>query len=193
MKTTTLTYWALALALGLAGLGCGGSDDDTCADGGSCADAGPTTSKDASAPDAGLWGLSSNTNDFEVTAISNVKDDCKADVGSLVGMTLPVNYDTTTHKISIGDDQGTPAQPSLGSGVVTSNKGTLTRENDTGDLPCTWHQKDVSQMTLTANNKFTLAVTEDQSMFASGCLPADVPTGGKCTSTWTWTFEKAAK
>jgi hypothetical protein len=44
---------------------------------------------------------------------------------------------------------------------------------------------------MTANNAFTVTVTEQQSAFGATCAAADVPVTGTCTSTWTWTMQKA--
>jgi hypothetical protein len=191
MDKRTLKCVALSLTLGLCGLGCGESDDQ-CGDAG-CLDGGITTDGGATGDGPMLWGLSRGMNNYKITGASSVNDGCKIGVAGLADgkTTLPVTFDVTTSMISIGDKKGTPPTPSLGSGVVNNNMATLTRENDTGTLPCTWHQKDVSTLTLTNHDKFSLSVQEDQTMFATGCPAADVPTGGKCTSTWTWTFELA--
>src|SRR3954467_3095522 len=128
----------LALSLAVAGLGCGGDDKDM------CGDAGCVTGADGGAVDAPMqWGFSPGMNNFTVTAISGVTDGCKINPGMLVGMTLPVNYASPT--ISIGEQNGTPPMASLGSGPASGNNATLTRENDTGDAACKYHQKDVSK------------------------------------------------
>ena len=184
----------IVTAAGALAVGCG-SSDDTCGDAG-CPD-GSASAGDTAAPATDgpmLWGLSRDKNNFTVTAIANVNDGCMLNVAGLVGKTLPVTYDATTMMVSIGDPQGSPVMPSLGSGKVDANMATLTRENDSGTAgaACTWHQKDVSMLKLVFHDKFTLDVTEDETMFAAVCtgMTPPPPTGGKCTSTWQWTFEK---
>jgi hypothetical protein len=176
----------LALPLAVAALGCDTTDDKMCADGGvGCvADAGAPT------PDAMMqWGLSPGMNNFKVTAVSGVTDGCEIKPGDVVNDTLPVNYVSPT--ISIGSVMGTPPTPSLGSGPASGNKATLTGESTVGDAAatCTWKRKVKSEMELIGHDEFTLKVTEDESMFSAGC-GADVPAGGMCTSTWTWTLKK---
>jgi hypothetical protein len=127
---------------------------------------------------------------FAVTSISGVDDGCLVNPAARVSVTpLPVDYVEATNVLSIGMADGTPPMPAFGSGSVAGNLGTLTRDNDSGDgLVCTWHQKDVATFALFDNDKFTLAVREDRTTFASACQP--VPAGGACTSIWTWTAEK---
>src|SRR5262249_55101614 len=137
MKMTKKSF-AWAAVCGLMLVGCGadnGCPDGGCLDGGLVGD-GPT-----------LYYLSYGMNNYKITGATNVNDGCDLEVGTtLVNMTLPVNYDGTTYKISIGEDFGSPPTPALGSGQVNNNMSTLTRENEAGKLPCTWHQKDVSTL-----------------------------------------------
>jgi hypothetical protein len=193
-------------AAGTIAAGCGDSDN-SCTDAG-CPD-GATALRDGGADVAApiadgpmLWGLTRSVagdggglapNQYTITGIANVKDDCAIGVAGLVGKTLPVIYEESTMTISIGDVQGSPPGPSLGSGKVAANMATLTRDNLSGlaTAACYWHQKDVSKLTLTNHDKFTLDVTEDEDTFAPGCATTTPPppAGGKCTSTWQWTLE----
>jgi hypothetical protein len=178
------------LTVGVAAVGCG-SSESTCPDGG-CADAAVAGGDTAVTGDGPmLWGLSRGMNDFSITAVANVKDDCMLGVTGLVGMSLPVSYDETTMMISIGTLQGSPPGPSLGSGKVGANMATLTRDNlsGTAGAMCTWHQKDTATLKLFDHDKFTLDVVEDEDMFMN-CTSPPPPTGNKCTSTWQWTFQK---
>jgi hypothetical protein len=137
-----------------------------------------------------LWGLSRGQTMFVVTSISGVDDGCLVNPATRVSVTpLPVEYVEATHVLSIGLADGTPPLPAFGSGPVAGNLGVLTRDNDTGDgLACTWHQRDVAMFALFDNDRFTLAVTEDRTRFATTCQL--LPPGGTCTSSWTWTAEK---
>jgi len=45
---------------------------------------------------------------------------------------------------------------------------------------------------MTATNEFDLSVTEVENMFR-GCSAANAPTGGQCTSTWTWHMKRSTK
>jgi hypothetical protein len=173
----------LALSLAVAGLGCGGDDDKICADGGT-----GCVSDAAAGTDGPMqWGLTPGTNQYKVTAISMSTDGCMIMPGAVVGMTLPLTYEGG--KVSIGTTMGTPPQPSLGSGMASGNKATLTNDNIVGDMGCTYSRKVTSQFELFGHDKFTLAATENEAMFSAGC-GTDVPPGGVCTSTWTWTLEK---
>jgi hypothetical protein len=183
----------VVVAAGAFAVGCG-SSDNTCSDAG-CPDGGLSTLDTAPLSDGPmLWGLSRGTNNFTVTGISKIKDDCMIGVEKVVNMTLPVTYDEATMMISIGDVQGSPPGPSLGTGKVGANMATLTRDNKSGvaTAACFWDQKDVSMLVLFNHDKFTLDVTENESAFAPGCtgMTPPPPVTGKCTSTWQWTLEK---
>jgi hypothetical protein len=139
-----------------------------------------------------LWGLSRGTNLYRITDVASVSDGCAIDPGALLQLTLPVTYDEATSVISIGNPQGTPPMPALGSGKVGANMATLLRENDqtTGaTLNCIYHRRNVAYFRLFYHDKFTLDATEEESLFSTGCT--DVPAGGRCQSSWRWTFEKA--
>jgi hypothetical protein len=160
--------------------------DSSGSKGGICTDAGEPRGTDGPI----LHFLSRGMNDYKVTSIENVIDPCKVDPATVVGTSLPVNYVADTNTISIGRIGGTPPMPSLGSGMICYNVGVLIRENDSGDgSGCTWHVKVTSTLTLFAGDKFTLKTEYSMSTFMM-CKPADIPTGGRCTSTWTWTLEK---
>jgi hypothetical protein len=138
---------------------------------------------------ATLWGLSRGKNDYRVTATTSINDGCLLSTDLLLDMTLPVSYDGATQIISVGNLQGTPPMPSLGSGRVDNNMATLARENESSDgLSCTYHRRDVAQLTLIGDDTFTLDVTEQQSMFTAQCQAP--PQGGSCTSHWRWTLRK---
>jgi len=95
--------------------------------------------------------------------------------------------------LSIGDQKGSPAEASLGTGNVNGTMATLMRDNmvtDSTTATCTWHQTDTSVLTLTANDTFNLAVTEVENTFSAGC-GTTTPTGGTCTSTFTLSMTKA--
>jgi hypothetical protein len=181
----------VVVVAGAAAIGCG-SDDNTCGDGG-C----PATYDGGLTGDGGgtmLWGLSRGTNLYTVTAASaGASDGCMlaAGLASLVNMKREVTYDETTMIIGVGDKKGTPAVPSFGTGKVSNNMATLTRDNQAGpSATCYWHQTNMGTLTLFAHDKFTVTTTETQNMFAAGCTGADAPpAGGMCTSTYTVTFE----
>jgi hypothetical protein len=139
-----------------------------------------------------LWGLSRGTNQYRITDVANVSDGCAIDPGAVLQLTLPVTYDEATAVVSIGSQKGTPPMPALGSGRVGANVAMLLRENDqtTGTpVGCIYHVKTVAYFRLIYHDKFTLDATEEESLFSTGCT--DVPAGGRCQSSWRWTFEKA--
>lgn len=183
MTKTKIRICLLAGALALAAAGCG-SDSDSCGDGG-CPDAG----RDTAADGGGLFGLSAGDSCFAITAIApGASDGCMLGVAALPAMmvSLPVNYTVATGTISVG------TMGSLGSGPIVNNMGTLTRENDPTDPAtpgCMWHQVNTTQLTLLANNKFTVNVTEMQTNITAACMAGFT----MCTSTWTWTMEKSTK
>jgi hypothetical protein len=173
----------LAFALAVGTLGCGGDDDSMCGDAGCATDGGLSTDGPKQ------WGLSPGMNNFKVNSVSGVTDGCEVDPGAIVNDSLLVNYATPT--ISVGALMGTPPTPSLGSGPASGNKATLTGDNVVGDATatCTNRRQVTSMLELIGDDEFTLKVTETESMFSTGCGTA-VPTGGTCTSTWTWTLKK---
>jgi hypothetical protein len=185
MKKTCIS---LLTTLTLASLAGCGSTDNNCDEAG-CLDVSVVTF-DAGGPDGPMqWGLTRGASKFKITAVKDVTDPCGTKPGEVISNDIDVNYDETTMTVSVGKGVGSPVMPYFGSGKVGGNKATLMRDNKSGDgTACTWDEKDVSQFELYDHDKFTLAVTQDQSGFMM--CGAIAPTGGKCTSTWTWTIEK---
>jgi hypothetical protein len=181
------------LAAAFLAAGCGSSDDTngdggvTVPDGGFAAD-GPA-----------LFGLSRGTNDFTFDNVVTVgTDGCGIDPMMDVSKmsVVSVTYDMGSQVVSIGRLVGTPMAAVFGSGKVAAteaNKATLTRDNVValeGMLACTWAESVTAQFELIDNDKFTLAVTFKDSKFDAKCSAGTIPTGGMCTSTWTWTLSK---
>jgi hypothetical protein len=158
--------------------GCGSNDSDL--------DAGTSMPDAEMVVDSGptLYALSAGTFCYDIMGVSGVADGCELGVAALVGTAaLPGTYDATTGQFTLG------TEGSLGTGLISNNMGTLLRDGMTSDVAvpaCTWHQSDTTVMVMVAQNNFTAQVTETQNTFAAACAP--IPTGGTCTSTWTWTF-----
>jgi hypothetical protein len=134
------------------------------------------------------FGLTGGDSCFTITDIApGFSDGCGLGVDKIVGTSLPLNYDGTTAIVTLG------TQGSLGGGAISSNQGTLVRDNNPtiDGTTCTYHQTDTSLLQMTADNAFTVTVTETQSTFGATCAAADVPVGGTCTSTWKWTMAKS--
>jgi hypothetical protein len=143
-----------------------------------------------------LYGLTTGDSCFDIVSVATTAatDGCNIGVADtvqnmgLVGAALLVNYDMATATLSIG------TAGSLGAGTIAFNMGTLTRAGNPTDpqmTTCSWHQTDNAQVTLTATNEFNISATEVQNMFATACSP--IPSGGTCTSTWTWHMVKGTK
>ncbi len=182
MKTSfkSIQIVSLVLASAAALVGCSGAS--------SSADAGDSgTAGSDGAAGSGAFGLSKGDTCFDVLSVEGTPTDgCEIGVATVVGTALPVNYNDATGILKVGTDG------SLGGGAISFNLGTLTRPDSVVmDGTCNWHQMDTSMVTVTATNEFTIAVTENQSMFAAACTP--IPTGGMCTSTWTWKMKKSTK
>jgi hypothetical protein len=156
--------------------GCGSNTTDT--------DAGTSMPDAEVVVDSGptLYALSAGTYCYDIMAVSGVADGCELGVASLVGTAaLPGTYEATTGQFTLG------TEGSLGTGLISNNMGTLLRDGMTSDgAACTWHQKDTTVMIMVGQNNFTAQVSETEDTFAATCAP--IPTGGTCTSTWTWTF-----
>jgi len=173
MKTQRILLGLLGAALVACMAASCGSNDTSC-DATGC-----------SAPDAGggtLYGLSPGSYCYDITGVSGVSDGCQIGVGALVGQSLPGNYDGSSI-FTLG------TEGSLGSGAISNNEGTLSRDGnstDPGPPVCSWHQTDTTHLTMTAQNTFTVSVSETQGTFASTCSP--IPAGGSCASSWTWTM-----
>jgi hypothetical protein len=142
-----------------------------------------------------LYGLTVGNTCFDIVSVApGSNDGCMLGVADatgsgIVGMALPFSYDQSTATASVGTNGG------LGVGQVICNMGTLTRETSPtlAAMPaCSWHQTDTSVLHMTATNEFDLSVTEAENMFR-GCSAANTPTGGQCTSTWTWHMKKSTK
>jgi hypothetical protein len=149
-----------------------------------------TESLDSGTSDAGitLFGLSAGDNCYTITDIApGFSDGCMLGVNTLVGQSLPMNYTSASATVQLGTDG------SLGGGVIANNQGQLVRDGypTLSGTTCAFHQTDTSLMQLTANNVFSVTVTETESSFGTTCAAADVPVGGTCTSTWTWTMSKS--
>jgi hypothetical protein len=136
-------------------------------------------------PDAGgpaVYGISPGAYCYTITDITAVNDGCEAGVATLKGTSVPGNYDAATGIFTLGN------QGKLGGGVITYNQGTLTRvkglQTDPADPTCSWNVELTTQVTMTAENKFTGLVTENQDTIAAGC-GLTITT---CQTTWTGTF-----
>ncbi len=198
----TFALAGILLASGLSAVGC--SSNSSCADGGICdtGGAGGGGGGAGGAPGPALYKVSAGTYCFDILAIApGAVDGCGLGVAGYVAAALPVSYYATAGVAA--DGTAVPAgtvevgnQGSLGRGVINQNAGTLERSNtQTLDPPnnaCSWVQMDTSQFQLTADNTFSLSVTETQSNYTgvSACAAAAMPApaGGSCTSTWTWTM-----
>ena len=135
------------------------------------------------------FGLSPGMNYYKITAVSGVTDGCGILPNTFLNETLPASYVQSSGTFSIGNPRGAPAMPALGTGTLSGNTGTLTRENDATDgTGCAWHQKDVSMFELTDHDVFTLNVTETESAF-TGC-GTNTPAGGTCMSLFKLTLSK---
>lgn len=200
-KTTTYLMAGAALTFALGAVGC--SSNASCSDGGVCdtggagAEGGASGGLGGAGGSAGptLYALTPGTYCFDVTSVSAITDGCDIGLATAYAMpgkpfALPVTYDMTAGTVQAGTDG------SLGIGAISNNMATLLRDSmptlPAPDQACTWHQTDTSALQLTADNTFTLSVTETQSQFAgvATCTAAAMPTpaAGSCTSSWTWTF-----
>jgi hypothetical protein len=173
-RATTTILGALALGVALASCSSTGSSDD----GGGDA--------------AQVFSLSTGDSCFDITSVAaGSSDGCDLGVADtvanngLVGASIPFNYDMTAVTISVGTDG------SLGGGPILNNMATLVRDGDTTDGACMWHEHVDSMVTVTGTNAFTISASRTQSMFSAGCTTPPPPTGGMCTSTWTWTMTKS--
>jgi hypothetical protein len=192
MKITMKSAFTMALLGGVFALGCSSSSNSD--DGGGLGGAGGSESDGGGDTGPTLYGLSTGLSCFDVVSIATgFNDGCMigvgdpASTGGPVGAALPVTYTMATATLTVG------TQGSLGTGTIAFNMGTLNRAGNTSDsqMPtCTWHQTDTSNVTLTATNEFDIAVTEVENMFATAC-GTTAPTGGTCTSTWTWHMKKS--
>lgn len=207
MKTKHLLFGAM-LTIGLGAAGC--SSNSSCADGGICDTGGAGgTGAGGTGGTAGpaYFGISAGTYCFDILTIQpGFVDGCDIGVDLAVSTAakrsaLPVTYYPTATTLADGTaivagtlEVGTSG--SLGRGVINMNTGTLLRVAGTTMLPapdaaCSWTQSDTSAVTLTAENTFTISVSEQESQFAtSACAAVNMPApaAGSCTSTWSWTM-----
>jgi hypothetical protein len=185
MKANKLVLAAVA-TIGLGGvafLGCGGDDDNNGtdagrADGGSKSDAAAT-----------IFGIS-DTGCYVVQDVTIVSDGCEFAPDLVKGKSVPGSYVRSTGTLSLGKQVGSPVQPSLGSGQVLNNAGQLSRNNTASDGACTWNEVVTGDVSVTANDTFTISFTDTQRTF-QGCTNPPPPTGGTCTSTWVWTLKRS--
>src|SRR5260221_581988 len=184
MRTSFQRSWRFAVAVTAMGALASCSSSGSSGDGGDAAQTG----------DAPAFGLTVGPSCFDIVSVENGSNDgCDLGVakpvasGGLVGAALPFNYDMTAVTIKVGTDG------SLGGGPILNNMADLVRDGDATDGACMWHEHVNSSVTVTAQNEFTIAVTRTQSMFSAGCTNPPPPTGGMCTSTWTWHMKKGTK
>ena len=160
MKISTVMMGMALLAFG----GCGSSDSTE------------------GTPDGGTaYGISPGTYCYTITDITALTDGCEAGVAILKGTSVPGNYDPNTGIFTLGNEG------KLGGGVITYNQGTLVRkglQTDTEEPTCSWNVDLTTQVTMTAENKFTGVVTEKQDTIAAGCGLSFAT----CQTTWTGTF-----
>lgn len=186
MKSLTKNAFAMALLGGVFALGCSstGSGDD----GGGLGGAGGSET-DSGADGPTLFALSAGDSCFDVVSIEpGSNDGCMIGVADLVGAGILFNYDASTGVLTAGTNGA------LGAGAIAFNQGTLTRDSTATDpsmTTCSWHQTDTGDVTVTATNEFDISITETENMFATACSMK--PTGGTCTSTWTWHMAKGTK
>lgn len=199
MRVTTLAV-VLEVVVGAAMLAAGCSSSSDCSDGGNCSsDAAPggATGSGGSggggtdgAADAALFGVTPGDYCYDILSIAaGANDGCDIGVAGLVGNALLGHYDNNTGIFTLG------REGSLGSGPIANNMGTLTRENmpTKSEMPsCSLHQTDTTMLVLTDVNQFTASVTEVEDMFAAAPACSMIPTGGSCTSTWTWSMKITA-
>lgn len=182
------TFQIVAIAVAFVGaagaglIGCGdGDDEDMAGDGGR--DGGGIT----------LYALKSG--DYVIQSATDVTDGCDIGVnktmamGGLIGVTLPLVMEMSggvnTGKLTLGSIQGMPAQPSIGTGNISSNEGTLTSDTTImAPMPsmCSYKRQTSANMKMIDNYKFTLKTTRTHSNLLM-CT-----TTATCTSTWTWTL-----
>jgi hypothetical protein len=190
IKNTFRAGILAAVASAALALGCSSTSDNT---DGSADDAATDVASDGPQ----LYGLTPGNLCFDVVSVATGSSD-GCDIGvadtvanmGFVGGAVLVNYDMPTATLTVGK------AGALGAGTISFNMATLTRANNPVDsmmATCSWHQTDTSQVTLTADNEFDLSATEVQNMFAIACTPSSVPTGGTCTSTWTWHMKAGTK
>jgi hypothetical protein len=185
----------LGLALAMAGSFAACSSSGDSADGGDgSADAASNTD---SSTDVTLFFITPGDSCYEVVSVANgFQDGCDFGVGDtvanqgLVGASIPFNYDNSAYTIKVGTDGA------LGGGAIAFNMATLLRDGNTTDTAaptCMWHEHVDANVTFTAQDEFNISASRTQSAFSAGCTSPPPPTGGTCTSTWTWHMKRNAK
>lgn len=180
LKTIKTVAVFAALGVGLVVAGC--DSGSSCTDAGVCPDAGLGGKSGAGGAGGApaLYGLTEGTYCFDVTGIAGLVDGCG--ITPNVITKLPVTYTAATGAVAVG------REGSVGQGAVANNMGTLSRVGNSSDGPaCMWSQTDTSTLTMTANNAFTISVSETESGFSATCVPA--PVSDPCSSAWTWTMK----
>ena len=99
---------------------------------------------------------------YRTTSVSGIMDGCGL---GLTAATLTTNRtvynDAATGNVILTSAGGSP----LGSGPVRSNSGTLTYDGILTDSACQWRSQRSVQLTLTADNTFTMTLTDIRSDF----------------------------
>lgn len=198
MKMMTKTSWLFALAFSGA-VALGGCSSSSSSDDGGTTDA--DTTSDSGSDASQLFGLTPGDSCFEVLSVVGTPNDgCDLGVGDtvamdgLVGASLLFNYDmnATPPTITIG------TKGILGGGPISNNMATLVHNamaTSASMSTCTWNEDVSSTVTVTAQNAITISVVRTRSMFAAApaCTASTIPTGGSCTSTWTWKMAQNTK
>lgn len=189
MKSLMKSAFTMTLLSGLLALGCSSSSNGD--DGGDSGGLGGVGGEVDAAVDTGVtpFGLSAGDSCFDIVSVQpGSSDGCAIGVATLAGVGILFNYDAATGTLTAG------TAGALGSGPISFNMGTLTRDSQATDptmSTCTWHAVDTDQVVVTATNEFDISVNEMENMFASVCSMK--PPGGACTSTWTWHMKKGTK
>lgn len=142
-------------------------------------------------PDVGTLHAISSTACYDVVAVSVVNDGCGRGLSGSLGWQLNGAYDRQYGMWSLGRPIGSPPQPSFGTGLVTFNRGTLTRDNKMPIVDnCTLRVAVTSDVTVTGTDEFAVGVSWTESDFASTCANPPPPASGTCISTWTWRLRR---
>jgi hypothetical protein len=168
MKRLKLSTMLVGLTL-LGFSGCGSSDTT---------EGVPDTGAGASS-----FAISPGTYCYKITDVSAINDGCDVGAAGLKGTSVPGNYEGPATGIFTLGNQG-----KLGGGVISHDQGTLIRtkgvQTDSDLAGCSWNVETTTQVTMTAENKFTGYVTENQDSIAEACGVAM----SSCQTTWTGTF-----
>jgi len=158
-----------ALALPLLFAACGGVDDIF-------GDAGT-----AACP-AGVTVYKIQNGAYNTTGVSNIQDTCNNPPLTAAELTSSrsIMNDTSTGTIKVTSTQ---SGLEIGQGPVRCNSGTLTFMDSEFDANCTFDASFTSNITVTADNTFTLQVTENISNFKS--LQGKTCTRTACSTSFT--------